>query len=133
MVLGQFTPSSKTEGEIRLDGRLLNYRFFAFTHGYNFSVYQNGLEVAVRQCDSHEGQDEFRLGGKTYELDGRVRKLYSERSCVCRFAFTEQEVTIEFDDEVPDSDIGMLAVFVSLDVMWANLVGFTRTRAHQRN
>jgi hypothetical protein len=53
LVLGQFTPSSKTEGEVRLDGRSFNYRFFTFTHGYNFSVYQNGLEIGVLQHDSH--------------------------------------------------------------------------------
>ncbi len=130
--IGQFKPLSPTEGELELKGSSYTYKFYGpFSYGYNIGLYRLGKEIAVRNYDVHEG--EFRLRVTDHIIfDLNNESLYCSKGPAGKVTFTEHEVVIQFNDLVPEKEFGVIAALVSLDTMWANLVGFTRTRAQQR-
>lgn len=76
----------------------------------------------------HDGVFSLRVGDDVvFDLDNGI--LYNTKGRAGKVAFTENDLIMEFNSLVPTGSLGLIAVLVALDTMWANMVGFTRTKA----
>ena len=127
--VGQFLPKSKTEGNVEMLGASYAYSFFGpYGQGYNIGLYQSGNEVARFEYHWREGGF-IRVQSAMYESSRNA--LLCSKGSVGKTSFTDDGLTIELSDLVPETERPTLLTLVALEVMWANQVGFTRTRAQQ--
>ena len=61
-------------------------------------------------------------------FDLRDEILYTPKGTAGIVAFNDSELNMELNSLVPAECLGLVAALVALDTMWANLVGFTRTK-----
>lgn len=126
-VLGRFVPASTTEGVLQLEGSSYTYIIRPFMHGARIELYRSRRQVAVRVYDSHDGVCDLCVGEDVaFDLDKDV--LYCAAGPAGTVAFAANELNMKFNSLVPAECLGLVAALVALDTMWANLVGFTRTR-----
>lgn len=127
-VLGCFIPASKTEGAVELGANRHTYAIRPESYGNTITLYRSGQKVAVREYDDHDGIFSLCVGDSVrFDLNNDI--LYCPKGRAGKVSFTEHELVMEFNSLVPEESLGLVAALVALDTMWANLVGFTRTRA----
>ena len=127
-VIGCFRPQSRTEGALELEGSLCSYLITPISYGQRITLYRSRRKVAEFESDFHEGINTLRIGEDlTFDLDN-AGILYCPKGPAGTIVFTADDVNMQFNALVPAESLGLVAALAALDTMWANLVGFTRTK-----
>jgi hypothetical protein len=126
-VLGRFLPRSATEGTVELGAARYSYLIRPKAYGERITLYGTAGPVVVRETNYHDGVYDLRVGDSaTYDLHNEI--LFNSDGPAGQVAFTAKDLTMEFNSRLPANCLDIVAAVVALDTMWANLVGFTRTR-----
>lgn len=128
-LVGTFTPKSRTAGTLALGTKSYDYLFYGpYGQGYNLGLYRSGGEIANLWYHWREGGAAVRTaGGNEYRLDTQCM-IYGRGGVLGKSGFDVQGAWVDLEAPIPPDEQVWLAVIVVLDIMWANQVGFTRTR-----